>query len=353
MPAYFDRGIMNQSSWHGLEEVGVLLDAEDMIRKGQETGAWPIDIEFIKNPELSAIPGVHIPGRAVVAHYRKHPSRGLAMVGGRFTHTTPEKWGELIKAAVKAGAKPTGAFSLKMGRRILATFEVGEVNGLKTYLVMVDGFDGSIKLLIGFTTIRVVCANTLQAFRSQDGEAAATLRHNSTLPEKIEVIREVLDDGIQANRSFAELYQEAVDTRLDRDSAQELLYTLYPDSETDDKGAQTRAENKRLEVLKAAHLPVNRVGSSGCPANLWNAATWVLDRDLDGKYKKTRGLSALDSMLMGPRSKEVAKIEMVMVELLRPDGSVEAVPVEQAAREGVGADQIGSAALRAMLDEEE
>ena len=35
----WDRGVLNASSWHGLEEIGVMASAEDIIDAGERTGA--------------------------------------------------------------------------------------------------------------------------------------------------------------------------------------------------------------------------------------------------------------------------------------------------------------------------
>jgi hypothetical protein len=72
-----------------------------------------------------------------VGSYSAHPERVLGAVD-RFRATACDEWRDLVKAAVAAGAKPTGAFSLRDGSRVLATFEVGISNGLRTQLLLVD-----------------------------------------------------------------------------------------------------------------------------------------------------------------------------------------------------------------------
>lgn len=41
MAHLWDRGVLNASSWHGLEELGTFADAQAMIEHGERTGAWP------------------------------------------------------------------------------------------------------------------------------------------------------------------------------------------------------------------------------------------------------------------------------------------------------------------------
>jgi len=345
----WDRGILTHASWHGLEALGVLVTAEDIINAGENSGAWPVTVR--RDQLETRVERLSCPLEAIIADYKSHDSRCLSGVGGRFEATSPEKWRELVQAAVKAGAKPTGAFSLRNGTRVLATFEVGEGNGLKSHLVMADAFDGSMKLTCGFTSIRVVCANTLSAAMSCDGKGMAALRHTSTINEKIESLGHSIEEAIKTGQAIKDLYAQAEETRLNRDEAEELLALLFPmpgeghKSAKAVKSAKTRAENKRKEALQAAALPINRVGDKGTAATIWNAATYLVDRKVDGSFRSTRGGDRLDSMLFGSRAERVAKIERVMIQVLRPDGSEVSMSVDQAMDAGVPANQIGGSNL--------
>lgn len=340
----WDRGILTQASWHGLEELGVLVTAEDIVNAGEKSGAWPI---AIRHPALvTADERLECPLRAIVADYKQHDPRCLSAVGGRFRATTPEEWRELVTAAVRAGAKPTGAFSLRDGSRVLATFEVGEGNGLKNHLVLADAFDGSMKLTGGFTSVRVVCANTLSAAMNADGDGMAKLRHTSSLEHKIIAMGESMEEAIKSGQAVKELYSKAEQTVLHRDDALDLLYKLFPDPEDGASlAAQTRAKNRRNEAIAAAALPINKVGDKGTIATLWNAASYLVDRNVNGSFRKVRGGDRLDSLLFGTRAQRVAEIEQVMIQVLQPDGREVSMTVNQAVSAGIPADQIGGQAL--------
>lgn len=343
----WDRGVLTDASWHGLEELGVLVTAQDIIDAGENSGAWPIQVyqEVLQTPA-----GLVAPLRGIVADYKAHDSRVLGGVGGRFRATTPEEWRELVTAAVRAGAKPTGAFSLRDGSRVLATFEVGEGNGLKSHLILADAFDGSMKLTGGFTSVRVVCANTLSAAMSADGSGMAKLRHTASLEHKIIALGESLEKAILTGQKVKDLYAQAEQTVLHRDDAMDLLFKLFPDPDEDAApAAKTRAKNKRDEAIRAAALPLNRVGDKGTVATLWNAASYLVDRTVDdkgnSKFRKVRGGDRLDSMLFGTRANRVAEIEQIMIQVLQPDGTEVSMTVDQAVDAGVPAGQIGGDAL--------
>jgi hypothetical protein len=345
---------MTEASWHGLEDVGAMADAADMFDHADNSGCWPSNIRYEK---AFTVGGQEVPLRALVADYLMHPSRCLSMVGGRFRHTTPEEWRAMCQTAIEAGGKPTGCFSLRGGSRVLATFEVSRTNGIVTNLLLADAFDGSMKLTVGFTTIRVVCANTLQAALYQDGRKFAKLGHTKSLGENLQAMNEAIAQSVSDGSTVAALYEEAKDRRLSRDEAMALLESLVPETtgaktEKGRRAAKTRAENRRRDILAAARMPINAVNpGERTAASLWNGATWLVDRDLSGKAKKLKGGDRLDSMLFGSRAEDVSSIEQVMVGLLRPDGSTDYVPVDQAIAQGADPNQVGSAVLDSMLND--
>ena len=332
MAHQWDRGVLAASSWHGLEEIGTFESAESAIEHGERSGAWPVALDVER---LRTDAGFLAPVSAIVASYREHPARVVGVNGDRYRATTPDEWRDLVRAAVAAGATPTGAFSLRDGSRVLATFDVGDSNGLRTQLMLADSFDGSLKLTAGFTSVRVVCANTLSAAMREDGEGMARLRHTASLEERINVLRHGIAGCVESGRRVRDLFERASRVQLRADAAKSAFDALFPAASDDaTQRAKTRAENERDDARHAAVLPVNRVGERGNLATLWNAATWLVDREADGSTRECRGgADRLDSLLFGSRAKRIAEIETVierLIEVVRPDGTVEAITAQEA-----------------------
>lgn len=347
----WDRGVLATSSWHGLESIGVFTDGLSLIDHGEESGALPIALQA--NVELRTAGGLLANVSAIVATYRKHAARVVGSVGSRFRHTTPQEFRDLVKAITAAGAKPTGIFSLRNGSRIVATFEVGERDGLKTNLIIADAFDGSMRLMVGFTVIDVVCSNTLAAAFASDGEEWAKVRHTASAEEKIDALTENIGIAIKSGQAVAELHALATHTTLNAAQANAMIDALTPEApEGASKRATTRALNAKRELLKAAALPINRRDNKpGTVATLWNAATYLVDRKVDGSTRETRGDSdLLDSMLFGSRAKRVEEIQHI-VEVVMADGTVQDMTVTEATTAGVSDAQIGSGLVGAMLDD--
>ena len=338
------RGVLAASSWHGLETVAEMHTAEDIVAHGETSGAWPI---ALRSEDVYTSGGLRAPGSAIVASYLAHPDRALSVVGDRYRATTPDEWRTLVRAATAAGARPTGAFSLRDGTRVLATFEIGSGSGLVDHLMLADSFDGTLQLTAGTSSVRVVCANTLKAAMQADGKGMAKLRHTASLEEKINVLADTIGESIASGRKVRDLYDRASRTVLPADAARAAFDALFPSAPDDaSQRAKTRAENERTDARIAARRPENAVGgAAGNVASLWNAATWLVDREADGATRECRGgADRLDSLLFGARSKRIAEIETVierLVEVVRPDGTTEAVAVAEAVAMGVPAEQAG------------
>jgi hypothetical protein len=346
----WDRGMLNASSWHGLEEVGVMADAQAMITAGELTGAWPVSLYgdelFTATSRLAA------PMSAIVGRYAQHPERVLGVVGDRYRATACEEWRSLVQAACAAGAQPTGAFSLRDGSRVLATFEVGLANGLRTQLLIVDAFDGSMKLMCGFVTIRVVCANTLAVGLRRDGKDMAALRHTASLEEKVKLLAANIGQAVESSGKVRELYQRAEKVYLTEAAARTAFDALFPRAAKDaSPRAVTMANKARREARAAAQLAVNKVGDGPCNlATLLNTGTWLVDRTAEGEFRDTRGESdALESLLLGSRADRVQEIQG-LVEVILKDGTVEKVTGHEAIVMGIDPNLVGRELLKDHLE---
>jgi hypothetical protein len=270
-------------------------------------------------------------------------------VGDRYRATTPDEWRTLVRAATAAGAQPTGSFALRDGSRALATFQVGTSNGLRTQLVIADAFDGSMRLSCGFSSIRVVCANTLSAAMRQDGAGMAQLRHTASLETKVNVLAESIAEAVKRGDEVRKAYHRAEQTQLSRLQACDVFDKLFPAAPEDaDRAARTKADNVRADARRAMARAENNAGPT--LATLWNAATWLVDRQADGKARPTRGGDALDSLLFGSRGERVSEVQTVIEVILR-DGTTQALPAGDAIAIGADPQAVGSKVIADMLSD--
>lgn len=321
-----------------------MVGADGMIDAGERTGAWPVSLE---SEELFTSSGLKAPRTGLRAMYRSHDPACVGVVGDRYRATTPHGWRDLMRAAVAAGARPTGAFSLREGSRVLATFEVGVSNGLRTQLLVADAFDGSMKLTCGTTSVRVVCANTLSRALSTDGSAMAALLHTASLETKVNALTASIGDAVKHGETVRAAYEAAEKTAMFRHEADKVFDLLFPEAPEGSTGrTRTIADNARQEARAAAAMPINNCGPT--VATLWNAATYLVDRRGDGSTRETRGGDMLDSMLFGARARRVEEIQTI-IEVIMRDGTVRPMCAAKAVEEGVDRQIVGRKILEGML----
>lgn len=329
-------GVLTTSSWHGLEEIGVMGTAEDMIAHGERSNAWPVAIDYA---DLRTTDGLTVDARAVVASYESAERRALSVVGSRYNATTPEAWRMLCHAAVAAGAKPTGCFALSGGARVLATFDVGG-DSIRTQLLLADSFDGTMKLTVGTTSVRVVCANTLAVAMRSDGRDMAQLRHTASLEARVNNLKDAITASIQTGEKVRHTFQRAESTQLDAASFRKAFEMLFPSApEGASKVAVTRAANAQADAIKAGRLAINKVGRQpGNVGTLWNAATYLVDRTPEGAARTMRGDSdALNSLVLGGQGSRAERIEQIqkVIEVVMTDGTYKRMTVDEAMSSGM------------------
>lgn len=345
----WDRGVLATSSWHGLEEIGVMADAAAMVARGEDSGAWPT---ALRTAPLTTPCGLKASVDALVGSYASHADRILGVNGGRYRATACAEWRDLCHAAVAAGAQPTGAFSLRSGSRVLATFEVGTSNGMRTQLLLADAFDGSMRLTAGFTTIRVVCANTFAAAMGQDGSGMAQIRHTASLESRVRVLEESIGTAVKSGDRVRSTFAAASDRVLRGEDARKAFDLLFPPAaEGTSLNAATRAENARTDARLAAAKAINRAGNtSGNLGTLWNAATYLVDRTVKGTLRGEADDdgAAIDSLLFGRRGERLAEIQTV-IETIMADGSIRSVNAGDAVAMSIDPTTVGRAVLADML----
>ncbi len=351
MTDYFARGIMSVShgaSWHGKETLVSLPDTATMLREGRAIGALPIGLRF---SALNAGPLGVDSHRAVCADYQAHPSQVVGVVGGTYRYTELSELAALCDAAEKAGATPTGLFSLHNGSVVCATYQVsGEAHGMRTHLLILDSYDGSTPLMAGMSVIRAVCQNTVSAALSRDGGGFGRIKHTASAEEKINVMVDAVGCTVRSGAKVTDSMARAEMMRLDAASAKVAFDRLFPPAPEGAKpSAVTRAENIRDEARRAARLPVNVAGPPGTLANLWNAATFLVDREVDGSLRPCRG-DAMASMLLGTRAERIAEVQAVIETVMR-DGTIQRLSVADARSHGIDDRQIGRAILADMMGE--
>ncbi len=154
-----------EKAWHGLgQQVDKAMTAEEAIRLGG------LDYIVEKRPLFT-----HTGGDAytiIPEHFatvRMDTGQALGVVKGRYTIVqNKDAFGFFDSIVDKGEAIFETAGALGLGEKIFVTAKLPEdmeVRGekIEKYLILTNSHDSSTTIIVGFTSVRVVCNNTLQA----------------------------------------------------------------------------------------------------------------------------------------------------------------------------------------------
>ena len=214
--------------------------------------------------------------RAVV---RSTDHKVLGVVGRDFTPLqNVEAFGQFDPLVQSGELTYEAAGSLKGGAVVwvLATLRDGTVevtpgDAVRKHVLLAHGHDGSMSIRAGFTTIRVVCANTLGAAMKRDAESLLTVKHTSGVKVNLEKAFDVLDMQRGELKAEAERYRFLASKKCDdKNLVRYVRETLKPGSADDDK-IKVRQVDEICELFKTGR------GSELSRGTMWGAFNAVTE----------------------------------------------------------------------------
>ena len=222
-----------EKPWHGLGNKLTTLQPLD-VWKRQAGMDW-----MIEESEVRYITGNHtvgaihsFPEQKVL--YRSDTKRPLAVVSKRFQVVQPEEVLEFYRDLTEhAGFELETAGVLKEGRKFWALARTGQSTTLKGkdqvngYLLLATACDGSLATTAQFTSVRVVCNNTLQIALG-DNRGAVKVPHRSEFNP--DAVKKQLGITVAPWNRFVSKMKDLVACPVDPDSVDGLLRRMltYP-----------------------------------------------------------------------------------------------------------------------------
>ena len=222
-----------EKPWHGLGNKLTTLQPLD-VWKRQAGMDW-----MIEESEVRYITGNHtvgaihsFPEQKVL--YRSDTKRPLAVVSKRFQVVQPEEVLEFYRDLTEhAGFELETAGVLREGRKFWALARTGQSTTLKGkdqvngYLLLATACDGSLATTAQFTSVRVVCNNTLQIALG-DNRGAVKVPHRSEF--NAEAVKQQLGITVAPWNRFVAKMKDLVACPVDPDSVDGLLRRMltYP-----------------------------------------------------------------------------------------------------------------------------
>jgi phage/plasmid-like protein (TIGR03299 family) len=295
MPAYFDSGfLVSKPAWHGL---GTLLKDAPTIQEGivQAGADWTVSTR-----EAKTLDGLAMQTRAVV---RDTDNKILGEVGPDYVPLQNSKAFDWFQPFLDAGQAELHTGGVLHGGEVVWVLAKLKRNNavirhddeIGKFLMLSNGHNGKMSVRIGFTPIRVVCANTLALAHTDKASQMIRIRHRGNVEKNILNVRETVDAIDAAFVADVELYTKlANNSNINaKDLRKYVKVVLEVREDVPDADLSTKIKNIIENIIRRFETGMGNKGESWWDA--YNAVTEYLSYE--------RGHNAdnrLDSLWYGP-----------------------------------------------------
>lgn len=190
-----------------------------------------------------------------VAVRRMTDGRILGTVGPRYTilqNRNAFRWFQPFLDAKEAALHTAG--SLRQGSRIWVLAKMNREplviapgDEVEKFVLLSHGHDGSLAVRVGFTPIRVVCANTLAFAHNANASKLIRLKHTRDIEENLASVREIMNVANEEFEATAEQYRLLA--RKSINQADLLKYVKKVLRIQENKPISTRMQNTIREII--------------------------------------------------------------------------------------------------------
>jgi phage/plasmid-like protein (TIGR03299 family) len=288
-----------QREWHGL---GQMMLPGQSIEKWQEQAGMNYEVQrgyvrYATERGQSADAMKVVKDKVVL--FRSDTKDALGVVSDSYKVVQPREVLEFFRNWAEAGGMTIeSAGVLFGGKRYFATAKLAEgvcVDGysdkIVPYALLSTSADGSLATEARWTTVRVVCNNTLSMARG--GKAAVRVTHRSEF--KPEEVRGVMESANEEFRAFMETSRTLAGIRLSRPLAEDLCVELFKGNTTKDADAvrETRGFIRVMELFNGAARGAALETAQETAWGWLNAVTEYADHHIRAHNDENRTASAL------------------------------------------------------------
>jgi len=247
--------------------------------------------------------------------YRSDTEAALSVVSQRYQVVQPSEILEFYRDLTRvSGFTLETAGVLKGGRKVWALAKTNQSAKLKGddvvngYLLLATACDGTLATTAQFTSIRVVCNNTL-AIALENGTSAVKVPHSTTFDAK--AVKQQLGLSISAWDDFIYRMKILSERKVKSHESMDFVLRLFADPSA--KLANERAMKKVLTLYEGNGRGAELASSKGTAFGLLNAITEFVDHERRARSTDYR----LDSAWFGAGANLKQKALNQSLELLR------------------------------------
>ncbi|WP_016832102.1 DUF932 domain-containing protein [Herbaspirillum lusitanum] len=244
--------------------------------------------------------GVLYPEHQVL--FRSDTEQALSVVSNRYQIVQPREILEFYRDLTEAGGfEMETAGVLKGGRKVWALAKTNQsavfkrndvVNG---YLLLATACDGTLATTAQFTSVRVVCNNTL-AIALANGASAVKVPHSTAFDA--DTVKKQLDISVSSWDRFVYRMKTLSERKVNNTEAQKFIERLFNEMDSTAstvKKANERAMKKVMALYDGSGRGAELSSSKGTAFGLLNAVTEFVDHERRARNQDYR----LDSAWFG------------------------------------------------------
>lgn len=270
---------VRETPWHKL---GVVLDNPPTIQEAIDLSGlnWGVELKplFLGNGDV-------VDHKAVV---RQDSGNVLGIVGPRYQPLQNAQAFDWFNPFVENGevALET-AGSLDEGRRIWVMAKIARdpsviVKGdeILKYLMLSNSHDGTLAIRVGYTPIRIVCANTLAMAHSSNASKLIRVRHTASSKVALDKLRDIMNIVDREFEATAEQFRFLASRMFNQKDIREYVKAVLGKEKIADEDLPTRTKNQLDEIIGLIdHANQKLNGVDGTYWAAYNAVNQYLNYD--------------------------------------------------------------------------
>lgn len=286
---------VGETPWHGL---GQILLPSASIEEWRMAAGMDWDI---KRTNVQYTNGALHDWKENDVLYRSDTNTPLAIVSPRYKEVQPKQVLEFFRDLVEVnGFTLETAGTMKGGRRFWALARTGlggDVvygDNLNTYLLLVTSCDGGLATTAQFTSVRVVCNNTLQMSLSANHVSRVSVRHNTEFSAS-SFKAELGLNAVEVFTDFMGRMKGLANTSLSGARAEEIIEEMFMKKGVQAPIRATKGFRSVMQLFNGVGKGSKIDGVAGTAWGLVNAVTEYSDFHIRAKSQEYR----LDSTWFG------------------------------------------------------
>lgn len=303
---------VKETPWHKLGRV--VREAPSVEDAIQLAGLnWQVEMRALQTVNGA----LKVPERAIV---RSSDESVLGVVGSDYVPLQNDRAFEFFNPFLESNeCSLETAGSLRQGRRIwiLAKLnrdpiKITKNDVVQKFLLLSNSHEGYSSVRVGFSPVRVVCANTLAMAHDNKQSQLLRVRHQSTMLENLDQVREIVNTANASFEATAKQYRALAECAVNESDVKEYVKLVFFDKKIETERMELRLEKMTETITRLFETGRGNdtKGTRGTAWALYNGVTEYLSYEA-GKDSDQR-LNSLWFGLNANRNKRAFEMALNM-----------------------------------------